>query len=117
MLDGKLEPNVVSYNASISASEKGSQWGQALVLLREMMFDRRLESDVVSYNASISASEKGSQWGQALVLLREISGRRCGTKVVPEDGFISSCEWCMQKITVFLRTDVHHLVCITNRLH
>ena len=54
MLDQRLESDVVSYNASISASEKGSQWAQALALLREM-FDRRLESDVVSYNASISA--------------------------------------------------------------
>ena len=51
----------MSYNASISASEKGSQWAQALALLREI-FDVRLESDGVSYNASMSASEKGSQW-------------------------------------------------------
>ena len=65
----------MSYNASISASEKGSQWMQALALLRDMS-DRRLESDVVSYylySASISASEKGSQWAQALALLREMS--------------------------------------------
>ena len=55
MFDRRLESVVVSYNASISASEKGSQWAQALALLREM-FDRRLESNVVSYNASISAS-------------------------------------------------------------
>ena len=55
----RLESDVVSYNASISASEKESQWAQALALLREV-FDRRLESDVVSYNSSSSASEKGS---------------------------------------------------------
>jgi pentatricopeptide repeat protein len=48
----------VSYNAIISASEKGMQWYQALALLREM-FDRRFESIIVGYNASISASEKG----------------------------------------------------------
>ena len=60
MFGRRLESNVVSYGASISASEKGSQWADALVLLRGM-FDRRLESDVVSYNTSISASEKGSQ--------------------------------------------------------
>ena len=60
MFDRRLESNVVSYSASISVSEKGSQWAQALALLREM-FDRRLESGVVSSSASISASEKGSQ--------------------------------------------------------
>ena len=57
MSDRRLESDVVSYNASISASEKGSQWAQALALLREM-FDRRLESDVVSYSASMSATER-----------------------------------------------------------
>ncbi len=60
MSDRRLESDIVSYNASISASEKGSQWVQALGLLRQMS-DRRLESDVVSYTASISAREKGSQ--------------------------------------------------------
>ncbi len=55
----RLESNFVNYNASISASEKGSQWVQALALLREMS-DRRVESNVVSYSASISTSEKGS---------------------------------------------------------
>ena len=61
MFDRRLESDVVSYSASISASEKGSQRAQALALLREM-FDRRLEAAVVSYNASISAGGKGSQW-------------------------------------------------------
>ena len=47
MFDQRLESGVVSYSASISASEKGSEWAQALALLREM-FDRRLEWGVVS---------------------------------------------------------------------
>ena len=61
MFDRRLESDVVSYNASISASEKGSQWAQALALLPDVS-GRRLESVVVSYSASISASEKGSLW-------------------------------------------------------
>ena len=36
MFDRRLESNVVSYDASISASGKGSQWVQAFALLREM---------------------------------------------------------------------------------
>ena len=51
--------------SSLSASEKGSQWAQALALLREMS-DRRLESDVVSYSASIRSSEKGWKWRDVL---------------------------------------------------
>ena len=71
MFDPGLESDVVSYNASISASEKGSQWAQALALLREMC-EQWLESSFVSYSASISASERGSQWAQAMALLREM---------------------------------------------
>ena len=36
MFDRRLEADVVSYSASISGSEKGSQWAQALALLHEM---------------------------------------------------------------------------------
>ena len=54
------ERDVVSYSASISDSEKGSQRGEAWALQRDMC-GRRLEWNVVSYNASISSSEKGSQ--------------------------------------------------------
>ena len=56
----RLEPDVVSHNASVSASEKGSQWAQALALLLEMS-GGRLEPEVVSHSASVSASEKDSQ--------------------------------------------------------
>ena len=58
MFDRRLESDVVSYNASISASAKGSQWARALVLLCEML-DRILESDTVSHSASISACDWG----------------------------------------------------------
>ncbi len=59
MASRRLELDVVTYNASISACEKGSQLAQVLALLREMACGR-LELDVVTYSASISACEKGS---------------------------------------------------------
>merc|ERR1712194_219860 len=81
MFGRRLEPNVVSFNASTSASEKGSQWTQALTLLREM-FGRRLDPDVVSHSSSVSASGKGSQWAQSFELLRELWCRRLEPNVV-----------------------------------
>jgi pentatricopeptide repeat domain-containing protein 1 len=63
-----ITPNVFSYSAAISACEKGSQWENALELLREM--DKcGITPNVVSYNATISAFEKGGQWEKALKLL------------------------------------------------
>ncbi|CAK0875288.1 unnamed protein product [Prorocentrum cordatum] len=63
----------ISYNAGISACEKGEQWQRALALLSEMR-EAKLDPDVISYNVGISACEKGQQWQRALALLSEIAG-------------------------------------------
>ena len=57
-----------SYNAAISAREKGQQWQRALELL-EAMRAAGVAPDVISYSAAISACEKGQQWQRALELL------------------------------------------------
>ena len=62
---------LVSYNAGISACEKGDQWQRALALLSEMR-EAKLEPSVISYSAGISACEKGEQWQRALALLSEM---------------------------------------------
>ncbi|CAK0894730.1 unnamed protein product [Prorocentrum cordatum] len=71
MWEVKVEPDVISYSAGISACEKGEQWQRALALLREMR-KAQLEPNTVSYNAGISACEKGLQWQRALALLLEM---------------------------------------------
>ncbi|CAK0838683.1 unnamed protein product [Prorocentrum cordatum] len=71
MREVKLELNVISYNAGISACAKGHQWQRALALLSEM-WEAALEPNVVSFSAGISACEKGEQWQRALALLSEM---------------------------------------------
>ncbi|CAK0795975.1 unnamed protein product [Prorocentrum cordatum] len=61
----------LSYNAGISACEKGEQWQRALALLSEMR-EARLEPNVISYNAELCACERCGQWRQALSLLDEM---------------------------------------------
>ena len=46
-----VEPNVISYNAAISACEKGAQPEQALQLLREMQ-RQRVELHATSYSSA-----------------------------------------------------------------
>ena len=60
LLLSHIQPNVVSYNAAISACEKGKKWELALHWLQEL-WRSSLEPDVVSYNAAISAHGKGRQ--------------------------------------------------------
>ncbi|CAK0847313.1 unnamed protein product [Prorocentrum cordatum] len=67
----KLDPNVVSFNAGISACEKGKQWQRALALMSEMR-ETKLEPDAISYNAGISACERCGHWRQALSLFGEM---------------------------------------------
>ncbi|CAK0795675.1 unnamed protein product [Prorocentrum cordatum] len=70
----KLEPDVISYSAGISAfsaCEKGEHWQRALALLSEM-WEANLKPNVISYSAGISACEKGGQWQPALALLSEM---------------------------------------------
>ena len=53
-----LQRTVITYNAAISACEKGHRPQQALHMLPKMQF-RGLLRTVLTYNAAISASEKG----------------------------------------------------------
>ena len=56
-----LDPDVISFNAAISACEKGEQWQQALGMLSEMQ-QRQREPSVISFSAAISTCEKCEQW-------------------------------------------------------
>ena len=55
-----LAPGVTSYNAAISACEKGQQWQRALELLEEVRA-AGLAPGVIRYIAEITACEKGQQ--------------------------------------------------------
>ncbi|CAK0853897.1 unnamed protein product [Prorocentrum cordatum] len=91
MWEAKLEPDVISYNAGISACEKGEQWQRALALLSEM-WEAKLEPDVISYSAGISACEKGEQWQRALALLSEMWEAKLEPNVISYSAGISACE-------------------------
>ena len=60
MLSQRLMPDGITYNAAISACEKGQKPQQALHLLQELQL-RGLLPDVITYSAAISACEKGQK--------------------------------------------------------
>eukprot|EP00966_Prymnesium_polylepis_P201568 4670544-Prymnesium_polylepis.1 len=68
MRSARIEPNVITYNAAISACESGGQWERALRLLVDMR-QARVKPDVITYNAAIAACGKGGEWEKALQLL------------------------------------------------
>ncbi|CAK0904407.1 unnamed protein product [Prorocentrum cordatum] len=91
MWEAKLEPDVISYNAGISACEKGKQWQPALALLSEM-WEAKLEPDVISYNAAICTSERCSQWRHAFLLLRVMRERHVETNDISYNLCITAYE-------------------------
>jgi pentatricopeptide repeat domain-containing protein 1 len=63
MPKAKISPYVTSFNAAISACEKGGQWEQALALFQAIP-KAKISPNVISYNAAISACEKGERFHQ-----------------------------------------------------
>jgi pentatricopeptide repeat domain-containing protein 1 len=67
------KPSIVTYNATMTALEKGLQWERALDLFDEMKL-KNMPVTVVSYGSAISACEKGkktaaSHWGPPCVFV------------------------------------------------
>lgn len=68
-----IEPNVVVYDAAISACEKLGRWNKALSLLEEMR-DAGILPSASTYTAAISACKKGKRWKKVLSLFEEMRG-------------------------------------------
>ncbi|CAL1173055.1 unnamed protein product [Cladocopium goreaui] len=61
-------PNVVSFNATLSAAARGAEWSLALQLLKEMQ-SSFVSPDIISLGASINAFEPSRSWQQVLELI------------------------------------------------
>jgi pentatricopeptide repeat protein len=72
-----IQPNVISYNAAITACEKGMQWEKALELFEQAERDG-VKRDTCTFNAAISACEKSRQLEKALQLFDQM--KRDGVK-------------------------------------
>ena len=90
MCDERFWPDTTSYNAAISACEKGKHWELALGLMKECK--TWATPDTISYNAAISACEKGGQWQHALALLQTMGDERLWPDTISYSAAISACE-------------------------
>eukprot|EP00435_Cladocopium_sp_Y103_P061215 s1061_g22.t2 len=83
--------DVISFNALISACEKGQQWHLALSLFGRMQ-QEHLQPNVITYSAAISACEQVQQWSMALLLLHEMRQKFVPPNVVTYGAASSACE-------------------------
>eukprot|EP00404_Azadinium_spinosum_P008119 CAMPEP_0180551708 /NCGR_PEP_ID=MMETSP1036_2-20121128/73348_1 /TAXON_ID=632150 /ORGANISM="Azadinium spinosum, Strain 3D9" /LENGTH=66 /DNA_ID=CAMNT_0022567097 /DNA_START=1 /DNA_END=198 /DNA_ORIENTATION=- len=65
MQTNNLRPDVIGFNAALSACVEGEQWERALFMLAGMQA-RELMPNLISYSVAISACEKAKMWECAL---------------------------------------------------
>ena len=90
MKNNGIEPDVISYSATISACEKGGQWEKALQLFQEMRTNG-IEPNVISYGATISACEKGGQWDKAMHIFKDMKTHGIEPNIINYSAIIGAC--------------------------
>ena len=88
-----IQPDVVTYNAAISACEKCRNWDRVPGLLSGMRVDG-IKPDVITYSAAISACEKCRMWDRVPELMSEMRAAGIKPDVVTYGAAISACEKC-----------------------
>ena len=76
MQERGVEPDVITWNAAISACEKGGQWERAMELFQKMQ-ERRVVPNVITWSAAISACEKSGAVQEAIELFLIAQRKGC----------------------------------------
>ena len=90
MQSTEVEPDIISYNATISACEKGEEWQLALQLLFHMPSADQ-EHDVISFNSTMSACAACSEWQLVLQLFQAMQAKQLTPDEVTYGTTISAC--------------------------
>lgn len=85
-----IAPNVITYNAAITAFRKGRQCDRAVALLRGMP-QRGVPSNVASYSSAISALGDAGRWEEAVSLFREMPAVGLAPDMMSFTATISAC--------------------------
>eukprot|EP00434_Breviolum_minutum_P035784 symbB.v1.2.031687.t1/scaffold3706.1/size51673/1 len=89
VLRASNDVDVVSYNATITACEKGSHWEEAMLLLYEVEMVKLLP-DVITYSASMSACNQADQWMFSLCLFDDLQAQQIRPSSVAFNSCINS---------------------------
>ncbi|CAK9025171.1 Pentatricopeptide repeat-containing protein At1g51965 [Durusdinium trenchii] len=88
-------PDLVSYNAGVSAMARSGAWILSFEHLNALEQDG-LEADEITWSATITSAEKGHQWSLAFLLLAELLMKSFQLSLIACDATISACEKCGQ---------------------
>lgn len=91
----KVQRDVATYNATLSALGTGHFWQGSLQKLRDL--SSSLDPSVITYNSAVSIFEKVSRWQHALLVfdeLAQLASRRLQANVTTCNSLISAFEKC-----------------------
>ena len=88
----KVQAEVTTYSAAISACEKAWKWPYTLVLLQDMLDSGSVPPNVISYNSALSACQKAHQWPEALSLFVAMQEQTVRPDVTSYHAAITACE-------------------------
>jgi pentatricopeptide repeat protein len=86
----RLQKDIVTCNAAISACEKSCQWKLAVDLLGQI-HEEQLQMTVISYNLLISSCAKGEEWQRGLELLMDLELVRVQSNLITQSVAINAC--------------------------
>ncbi len=89
LTDAGITPNVITYNAVISACEKGGKAEEALEIFKAIPVGITL--DVITYTAVISACGKGGKAEKALEIFNKMLDAGITPNVITYNAVISAC--------------------------
>ncbi|CAE7504611.1 unnamed protein product [Symbiodinium sp. KB8] len=84
-------PDIVSFNSTLGACDKGGQWRVAVALL-EALETRSLEADKFTYSTIINTCGRSEEWIQALSLLDHAHLRGVAIDLVVLNTLVTACE-------------------------
>ena len=78
-----MKPNIITFGVAMDAYARGSQWKEALGLLKEMRTVEGIEPSQVVYGAALTACRNAGHWKEAQLLLEEMKSHGDSARLIP----------------------------------
>ncbi|CAK9029114.1 unnamed protein product [Durusdinium trenchii] len=99
VVQDRLEPNVITYNSTVSVCQRALQWLQALGLLAALE-ETSLESDVITVSTTASGFSS-AEWRLAVSMLERMEQSQLKANVVTYSAVMNTLATWLQAIQLF----------------
>ena len=88
--DVDTQRDVLMYNVTMTACEKGTQWLKTLHLLSQLGRDH-LQCSIVTHGAALSAFQRAEDWSAATLLFGELEQKQCPANLIMYNAAMGAC--------------------------